>query len=313
MGFLLPCGCSWIKFWKNSQCNTVPSLFATLLFIKQSNAHAVVITGSHPSTECALQASWWWLELSYNLWLSSTLLCRETHQQQHQVPCLLFPFVFFVSEIGHLLNLRLDKEEVRSDSGGGGYRLETQKYVPDAPEKRKTKTNLKKSGGKKGKMGCPISTKKRVGNIVWFRKNDRKWSRKKETRSKRSTRKRTNPVDLWSDSCGDSGADTPPLAARPTVWLPACTNIPAHKWDHHPCFPPSPPVDYPAPCFPLSHLVDDPARSRLFWWHCVLVPPSTFCVSTTCPSPWQRYHNCNYRERVDCLVYVTHSQRSINS
>ena len=80
------------------------------------------------------------------------------------------------------------------------------------------------------------------------------------------------------------------------------------------CILPSPPVEYPAACFPPSHLVDDPARSVLFWWHdLVLVPPSIFCVSTSCLSPWQLYHNCNYRDRVNCLVHVTHSQRSINS
>ena len=61
--------------------------------------------------------------------------------------------------------------------------------------------------------------------------------------------------------------------------------IPVHKWDHHPCFPPSPPVDYFTLCFPPSHLVDDPARFGLFWWHRALVPPSTLCVSTTLPLP----------------------------
>ena len=114
-------------------------------------------------------------------------------------------------------------------------------------------------------------------------------------------------IVLWTRDNRDHNASEPR-----TVWLSAWTNIPAHKWAHHPCFSPSPPVDYSAPCFPPSHLVDDPARSRLFWWHRVLVLPSTSCVSTTCPSPRQLYHDCNYRERVDCLVHVTYFQGSIN-
>jgi len=99
-----------------------------------------------------------------------------------------------------------------------------------------------------------------------------------------------------------------PVPASFYSLAPAWTNIPTHKWDHHLCFSPSLPVDYPAPCVPPSHLVADPARSRLFWWHWVLVSPSTYCVSTTCLSSWQLYHNCNHRERVDCLFHVTHSQ-----
>ena len=69
-----------------------------------------------------------------------------------------------------------------------------------------------------------------------------------------------------------------------------------------------------APCFSPSHLVDDPAFFRLFWWHRVHVPPpSTFCVSTACPSHWQLYiyFHCNCRERVDCFVHVTLQQTAI--
>jgi len=74
---------------------------------------------------------------------------------------------------------------------------------------------------------------------------------------------------------------------------------------------PSPPADYPAPCFPPSHLVDDPARSGLFWWHRVLVLHILFINNL--PLSLTTHHNCNYRDLVDCLVHVTHSQRSINS
>ena len=41
--------------------------------------------------------------------------------------------------------------------------------------------------------------------------------------------------------------------------------------------------------------------------------PTLHILCTTCPSPWQLCHNCNYHEHVDCLVHVTQSQRSINS
>ena len=83
-----------------------------------------------------------------------------------------------------------------------------------------------------------------------------------------------NPWGLWSNPMarGCSGAKTPPLAARPTVWLPAWTTSPAHNWAHHLCFPQSPPVA-------------KRARNTIFRWRHVLFHPSHLSYHLPAPLP----------------------------
>jgi len=51
----------------------------------------------------------------------------------------------------------------------GGYRLKTLEIrVPDAPEKQKTKSDLKMKRANKGKKkGCPISKKSKKCIVLW--------------------------------------------------------------------------------------------------------------------------------------------------
>ena len=158
----------------------------------------------------------------------------------------------------------------------------------------------------------PCPNAKNLGEIVWFQKNcEGNAGKSRVKRGSLKSMREKNSIfyffcylirgdsGLMPVARGSSRAKAPPLAARPTVWLPAWTTSLTRNWAHHSCFPPSSPVA-------------NPGCNRIFWWRRVLVPPSTSFILPVCPSPWQFYYDCNCRERVHCLIHVTCEFKSVD-